>query len=130
MIIDIKISFDDFDAIYKELDQLFDRVIKELINVGEEYIADGKTSGTYTDQTGNLRGAHSYIIYYNGERVAGVIGRPETLEMFESMKESEGLQFIVGNGMYYASFVEGKGFNVSTSAFMKVERRVRGIFKL
>ena len=138
--IEIKVSFADFDALYRELDDLFERTIKELINVGERYVNEGRRfkgekrvkgipEGYFQDDTTILRNAHSYIIYYNGERIAGVIGRPETLEMFEKMKVSDGLQFIAGNGIIYASFVEGKEYNVCTSAFMQVEREIRGIFK-
>jgi hypothetical protein len=107
---------------------LFQLVIRNLTNIGELYIARARERGNYTDQTGNLRGAHSYIVYHNGERVAGVIGRPETLEMFEQLRKSEGWQFMVGDGMDYTSYVEGKGYDVCTSAFMTVERAIREKF--
>jgi len=135
--IGIKGDFYELDAFLNELEGAIEnapeRIIREWMNVGERYIAEGRASGTYKDQTGNLRNAHSYIIYKDGEKVAGVIGRPETLKMFEHMKVDDGIQLIVGDGMDYASYVEGKGYNVCTSGFMQTERETRNLrdnFKL
>ena len=125
------VDFSGFDSIIKEADKvIIDQTIQILTNIGERYINEGRESGTYTDRTGNLRNAHSYIINKDGDRIAGVTGRPETLQMFESMKTSIGIQLIVGDGMNYASFVEGRGYNVSTSGFMQVEREIREKFKV
>jgi hypothetical protein len=110
-------------------------IVMQLTAIGEDYIIEGRRqkggdNGDYNDQTGNLRNAHSYIIYVNGLPVLQQTGRPETLEMFEKLKDrSEMIQLIVGDGMEYASFVEGKGYNVCSSAFLGVERRVREVFK-
>ena len=128
---DIK-GLDNFE---KEVDgAIFDEAVRILTNIGEDYINTAKSKKgktDFTDRSDNLRNAHSYIIYNYGERIAGVIGRTETLQMFESIKDSSAkLQFIVGDGMNYASFVEGKGFDVCTSGFMMVEREVREKFKV
>ena len=128
--INIKVDYSGIDEEMRKAEkQLYAEVINTLTNIGEMYISEARTNGNYTDQTGNLRNAHSYIVYHNGERVAGCIGRPETLRMFEQLKKHEGWQFMVGDGMDYASYVESRGYDVCTSAFMLVERLIREKFK-
>ena len=110
-------------------DAIYTKVLRTLTDIGEKYISEAKTKGSFTDQTGNLRGAHSFVVYKDGERLAGIIGRTQTLEMFEQLKKNEGWQFMVGDGMQYASYVDGKGYDVCTSAFMLVERLMSENFK-
>jgi hypothetical protein len=113
----------------KAVDELKREIFLELKRIGEIYVStarsDSRADKVYTDRTGNLRGANSYVIYEDGVIIFESIGRPETRQMFEDMKERKGIELIVGNGMNYASFVEGKGFDVSTSGFRKVESEVR-----
>jgi hypothetical protein len=128
--ISVKANYSILDELERETDRYTtDEIIKRLTNIGELYIAEARQNGSYTDQTGSLRNAHSYIIYHNGERVAGAIGRTETLNMFEQFKKNEGWQFITGDGMNYASCVEGRGYDVCTYAFMLVEQLVSENFK-
>jgi len=128
--INIKVDYGGIDEEMRRAEkQLNAEVINTLTNIGEMYISEARTNGNYTDQTGNLRNAHSYIVYHNGERAAGYIGRPETLQKFEQMKRNDGWQFIVGDGMDYTSYVEGRGYDVCTSAFALVERLIREKFK-
>ena len=96
-----------------------------LARVGEMYISESRSKGSYQDQTGNLRNANSYAVYRDGVLLYGSFGRPETQSFFDSKKHGIGLELIVGNGMEYTSFVEGKGFNVCSSGFLKVESEVR-----
>ena len=120
-------GLDDFERSFE--DAMFKEILNFLINTGELYISAARINGSYTDQTGILRIAHSYAIYKDGERLAGNIGRTETLEMFEQLKKNEGWQFMVGDGMQYTSYVEGRGYDVCTSAFMLVERLILENFK-
>ena len=96
-----------------------------LARIGEMYVVESRTNKTYQDQTSNLKNANSYAVYQDGILVYGSFGRPETQAFFESKKQSVGWELIVGNGMEYTSFVEGKGFNVCSSGFLKVESEVR-----
>ncbi|MDR1582897.1 MAG: hypothetical protein LBS55_06495 [Prevotellaceae bacterium] len=104
-------------------------IFLRLSRIGEMYVSmarsDSRAYKVYTDRTANLRTAHSYAVYEDGVAIYESIGRPETQQMFERMKEGTGIELLVGNGMNYASFVEGKGFDVSTAGFMKVESEIR-----
>ena len=130
--ITVKADTSGLDKLEKEVeDPVYTEVLRILKNIGEEYIKAGKSDkgkSDFTDQTGNLRGAHSYAVYKDGELLAGIIGRTETLEMFEQLKKNEGWQFMVGDGIQYTSCVEGTGRDVCTSAFMLVERLIRENF--
>ena len=130
MNISVKADTSGLDELDREMEmQMNEEIVRKLSDIGENYISEARTNGSFTDQTGNLRGAHSYIIYKDGERKAGTIGRTETLQMFEQLKKYEGWQFMVGDGMQYASYVEGRGYDVCTSAFMLVERLISENFK-
>ncbi|MDR3142702.1 MAG: hypothetical protein LBU37_13400 [Tannerellaceae bacterium] len=135
MNINININMGDFDREANEAtERLYQAAIFELHNIGENYITRAKESGNYQDQSASLRNAHSYRIYRDGVSVDGNIGelpngKPNpTGTMFDRLKTGKGLEFIVGNGMEYASFVEGMGFNVTTSGFLLVEREIRERF--
>jgi hypothetical protein len=135
MNIHINVNLGDFD---REMNEAAERLVQAAIHdlhiIGENYIVEAKEKRTYTDQTGHLRDANSYRIYRDGVSVdenIGVLkdGKPNPTDaMFDQLKTGKGLEFIVGDGMEYASFVEGKGFNVTTSGFLLVEREIREKF--
>lgn len=128
--IEVRADYSGIDVLLKEAEEeLYQEAITILTEIGELYVAEARNKGSFTDQTGNLRNAHSYVVYKGGVQVAGRIGRPDTLELFEKAKVNEGIQLIVGDGMMYASFVEGKGFDVTASGFLMVEREVRKLFR-
>ena len=97
----------------------------KLARIGEIYVIESRSKGSYTDRTTNLRNANSYAVYEDGIPIYENFGRPETQAFFDSKKNGVGLELIVGNGMEYASFVEGKNFDVCSSGFLKVESEVR-----
>lgn len=113
------------DDIEKEAINLKRKYELKLVRIGEMYIIESRSRGSYTDRTTNLRNANSYAVYRDGILMYGNFGRPETQTFFESNKYGIGLELIVGNGMEYASFVEGKNFNVCSSGFLKVESEVK-----
>jgi hypothetical protein len=124
--IDIDFDFSGLDDEYRRAeDELYREITLRLMRIGEMYVSTARANGNYTDQTTNLRTAHGYIVYRDGVSVFESIGRPETMQMFEEMKTGIGVELIVGDGMNYASFVEGKGYDVSTSGMLKVESEVR-----
>ncbi|MDD3229583.1 MAG: hypothetical protein PHE09_10245 [Oscillospiraceae bacterium] len=127
--IDIDIDFGDLDD---ELNRAITETQQEaallLASIGEEYIIESKETGSYQDDTGNLRGANSYGVYLNGNLLYGSFGRSDTKRFFDSVKDNDGLQLICGNGMEYCSYVEGKGFVVVSSGFIKVMNRVYQVF--
>ena len=95
---------------------------------------------TYADQTGNLRSSIGYVIFYDGEKVAGggfgggalfansegvkgsgVQGGKTGNEISEKIaaKYSKGFVVVIVAGMEYATYVEAKGYDVLTgSSFM------------
>jgi hypothetical protein len=123
------------DEEYNAAEVLLKReIFLTLSRIGEIYVStarsDSRAFKVYTDRTGNLRTGHSYIIYENGVMVLESIGRPETKQMFENMKTGKGIEFLVGDGMNYSSFVEGRNFDVSKAGFMKVESEIRRLAAL
>jgi len=123
------INLDGFDKELKEEIEVEKRKIAlYLSRIGEEYVNEAKESGNYQDHTKNLRNANSYRVYIDGKVIYESIGRPETNIMFEKMAIPKGIQLVIGNGMQYASFVESKGFNVVSSGFLSVERKIRELF--
>ncbi len=129
--IDFKITgLDSFiKDIEKEASGIRRKAILKLSRIGEMYVAESRSKGSYQDQTGNLRNANSYAVYEDGIPIFENFGRPETQAFFDSKKNGVGLELIVGNGMEYASFVEGKNFDVCSSGFLKVESEVRKLMK-
>lgn len=138
--IDFKITgLDSFiKDIEKEASGIRRKAILRLSRIGEMYIEQARShkglkkegkGNDYEDQTTNLRNANSYAVYEDGIPIFENFGRPETQAFFESKKNGLGLELIVGNGMEYASFVEGKNFDVCSSGFLKVESEVRKLMK-
>lgn len=123
------VGLDDFDRdLKKEIEAEKKKIALKLSRIGEEYVNDVKEKGNYQDHTKNLRNSHSYRVYIDGRVFHESIGRPETNIMFEKMRVDVGIQLIVGSGMEYASWVEGKGFNVVSSGFSLVERKLSELF--
>jgi len=129
----IKIEL-DFGEVDKEVEKAIRDIkleaARELSKIGEMYIATSREKGNYQNRTGVLRNANSYRVYLDGKSISELVSENETSEMFDKMKSNSGLQLIVGNGMEYASFVEGKGFDVSTSGFLKVMEEVQKLIKI
>jgi hypothetical protein len=100
----------------------------ECTRIGEDYVNTARETGEYKDRTKNLRNANSYEVYKNGASIFSNTGRPQTAKLFEKEKTGAGIELLEGNGMEYASYVEGKGYNVCTEAFMKSERDLRNKF--
>lgn len=123
----------DMSGLAKEFEKAKERlhheIVSELQRIGEAYINRARENGSYQDRTTNLRNAHSYRVYRDGKNVAESMGTlaseaNPTDAMFEELKSGVGYELIVGDGMEYASFVEGKNYDVSESGFMLVERMV------
>lgn len=127
-----KIEIINIDAFQKEIKEEIEsekrKIALRLSRIGEEYINEAKESGSYQDRTTNLRNSNSYRVYIDGIVAHESVGRPETNAMIDKMKVDTGIQLVVGSGMEYASYVEGKGFNVVSSGFLLVENKIRELF--
>lgn len=132
----IKMDFSGLDKeVAKAKEKLHHEIVTEMQRIGESYINEGRRATDYSglkryeNHTNNLRNAHSFRIYRDGQKVTDHMGEINgmanpTDAMFEEKVKGDGYELIVGDGMDYASHVEGKGYNVSTSGFMLVERKV------
>lgn len=141
----IKISveglFEELDRVCKDVEDVADKEKRkfglELARVGEMYVAGSRSKELnlaglkkHQDWTTNLKHAHSYVVFIDGEPLFEDYGRPETRTFFNSLKDNtKGFQLIVGNGMEYASFVEGKGFDVTQGGLLFVENEVKKLIQ-
>lgn len=106
-----------------------DAIILNLQYLGEECINEARISGSYTDQTGNLRSSVGYIIVSNGRVVStggfggnygkgGAQGESTGEAYAKSLaaKYRSGYALVVVAGMDYAEKVEANGKNVLSTA--------------
>ena len=106
-------------------------IVDTLCYVGEQCIIEARDSGSYTDQTGNLRSSIGYAVIWDGRIVQkafiekvknGDHGSSEGEKFLDkciSRRRRKGIVLIVTAGMNYAEYVEAKGYNVLTSAELK-----------
>lgn len=121
------------------IDQSIDKALQVIVNtfmyVGESCIREARDNGSYMDQTGNLRSSIGYVVVVDGQIVRknvvdlvknGTDGTKEAEAFLERLatEHSTGICLIVVAGMNYASYVEGRGYNVLTSAELLAERLV------
>lgn len=125
--INIDIDLSGLDDILKEIEAAERRLTFRLQRMGEQYIAMARQKGNYTDQTGNLRNANSYRLYKDGKVLFQSIGSSATGEFLDNYIIGVGLELVCGNGMEYCTYVEGKGYDVVSSGFLKVESEARKI---
>lgn len=92
---------------FSDVDDMLSDYEKEVAEIfteeGKEYVEDAKRTGSYQDMTGGLRASN----YYKASK--------DELE--------------IGNGKDYASYVESKGFEVSTSAALRTIERLKKRFE-
>lgn len=104
--------------------------IRVLKFVGEKAVNEARASGSYNDQTANLRNSTGFVIVINGKVVSEdftssangkekttldgkAIGRKLAYDLASGYQD---IALIVVAGMNYASYVEARGYNVLTSA--------------
>lgn len=125
----LNIDTSDFDEQYnKELERIKALCKMNMQRVGEVYVATARDKGSYKDRTGNLRNANGYGITDNGHIVNANAGRPETLDGIKQQEIKADMECICGDGMEYASKLEGKGYDVSSSGFLAAEREAKRLF--
>ncbi|GAA4328557.1 hypothetical protein [Flaviaesturariibacter amylovorans] len=111
-------------------------ILLRLKRVGETYVANARTNGTYTDQTGNLRASIGYVILKNGEQIdlklegtkeAKTAAEAAIKDAIADMKTRvpAGYVLIVVAGMEYAAAVEAKGKDVITASGKIAEKQLR-----
>ncbi len=109
---------------------------------GEKFIEVARRSGSYKDQTGNLRSSIGYIIAKDGEVVKENFkesdkGTDKTTGKYKGRRLAEevslshtGGYILVGvAGMEYATAVEAKGYEVISGANAQCEKYLRDTLK-
>ena len=105
--------------------EVVDKVLlDQLQQVGEQFVADARSTDTYTDRTGNLRSSVGYVIVKDGKPVFGNFEGTSTPGVDKARNFAEGIvaeypngyALIVVAGMNYALYVEAKGFDVLTGS--------------
>lgn len=125
-----------FDEVKKSLNKATitdndSKIVRWLSYIGEylcnhaRTVTEGRSSGGYDDQTGNLRSSIGYRLYKNGVKVKD--GGFKNVKSGNAMSEAKaaldryglayeipvnGWTIVVVAGMSYATYVESKGYNV------------------
>lgn len=100
MDINTQLEANGFDGL---LEQCKREVMEKMAEVGEQYVADAVNEGNYHNVTGHLRASNYYEVHTDG------------LEL--------------GNKADYASNVEARGLEVSSTFALRAEAKLREIFE-
>lgn len=118
------------------------KIFRRLKFIGEKLceharnITPSRESGGYDDQTGNLRSSIGYAIFKNGEKMSeggfknikGGKGIDESKSAIDSygygVATMNGWTLVVVAGMYYARYVEAKGYNVLRLTKAEMMRKI------
>jgi hypothetical protein len=106
-------------------------IVSRFVFVGETFVRNARSKGNYTDQTGNLRSAISYIVFKDGiKRSPGAISDLSKNLIAElRSKYMKGYVLIVCTGMDYAAAVESKGKDVLTGSSKIAKKELSAALK-
>ena len=119
--------------IAKEINRAENEILKKLSFIGENAVNDARRTGSYIDDTGNLRSSIGYTILKNGETVRtssfdrvkqeASKAKRESTKLLDELrtKFNTGFVLIVVAGMDYAVTVEARGRNVLSSSKLLAE---------
>ena len=117
--------------------QIEDAYFNKLIEIGRDAIRYAQQNGEYKNHTWNLRNAPGFCVVRNGKIVHLEVGddggHPEAKTNTENLliyseHPQDGLY--LADGMFYASFVESKGYDVLRNAILYAKKMVnKYIFK-
>lgn len=119
-----------------------DKMIILLQAGGEKFIEVARSSGSYKDQTGNLRSSIGYVIAKDGEIVKENFkesdkGTDKTTGKYKgrriaeeiSLSYSGGYVLVGVAGMEYAAAVEARGYEVVSGANTQCEKYLKATLK-
>jgi hypothetical protein len=124
-------------AILQKMTEFDSAIISRFSLIGEQFVIDARSSGSYKDQTGNLRSSIGYMVLKNGKPVSisnhrsssrslgskGKITKDKfLLELAKSYPT--GYVLICVAGMEYAAAVESRGKDVITGSVQTAETSV------
>ncbi len=127
MKMDVDIS--GFDREFQEEENRLRNLVKVTFQrAGDTYVAVSRERGSYKDHTKNLRNANGYQIEEDGSVVESFIERDQTKKGFNEMGSSADMELKAGNGMEYASYVEAKNYDVTSSGQLAAEAVIKKAF--
>ena len=107
----------------EQINNAEDKVLQALQYEGELFVNKARSSGNYTDRTGNLRSSIGYLILKNGEVIdqnfaGNDKGRENAQKAANEVagQHPNGYVLIGVAGMKYAAAVESKGYDVITGS--------------
>nr|DAX83391.1 MAG TPA: hypothetical protein [Caudoviricetes sp.] len=119
-----------------------DKMLALLQAGGEKFIEIARKSGSYKDQTGNLRSSIGYIIAKDGEVVKENFvesdkGTDKTTGKYKgrrlaekvSLSHANGYVLVGVAGMEYAAALEAEGYEVASGANAQCEKYLRDALK-
>ncbi|MGN6352820.1 MAG: hypothetical protein ACTHLB_05490 [Parafilimonas sp.] len=116
----------------KRIKTATDILVDRLRQVGEQFIADARNDGSYTDRTGNLRSSIGYVIYKDGQPFEEAFpgdkeqGKERGKEVAAGLDvPKKGYCLVVVAGMNYAVYVEAKNYDVITGSSFEAERNLK-----
>lgn len=133
---EVRRDMDDF--IKEAIVDMRTKIIYNLTYVGVKCINKARSSGSYKDQTGNLRSSVGFVIVEDGRiiHLDGFTGKGsngkntgKSLAQKLAGENTKGLVLIAVAGMEYASYVSARGFDVLDSAELLAEKLVPSMLK-
>lgn len=130
----------DIDYLIDEMtENVQNALVSVLTDVGLQCVREARDSGSYMDQTGNLRSSIGFVVTREGrieeKCLSDGVGDGKAVTK-EGVAKSDALlsrlaasyqqdvSLIVAAGMDYAVYVEGMGKNVLTSASLLADRLI------
>jgi len=121
----IEIDIEELEKEYQEERERIEQKIERAFSVaGEEYVKTARQNGSYQDRTGQLRSAPGYQVYRKQFLAVNAAPHNETAGLIAEEPIGADMTLVVANGKDYASYVEAKGFDVSSSAELAAENKV------
>lgn len=107
------------------IERLIKDFVEQLISVGNQCLSEMEQTRGYQDITGNLSASRGFCVALNGKVQYISLMNDEGIKLAEEQAvKSKGATLIVVAGMHYATYVEAKGYNVTTSAKLLAEEIV------
>lgn len=117
-----------------------EQLLKTFAFVGEQCVVEARESGSYMDQTGNLRSSIGYVVFNEGAvykmsafeqvkegKLGAINGKSYATSLASQFPNS--IALVVVAGMNYASYVSAKGYDVLDTAELKADELVPSLLE-
>lgn len=93
-----------------------------LREIGEIAVQHSRDTHEYGNRSGALERSHGFVVAGSGQTVSAEYDTPDGRESFPVTSERGEITMFFYAGMYYAPFVEFKGFSVLINTFLMLRR--------